>query len=258
MNFWKITKKDVRLLVRDKRALFVLVALPLTFITILGFSAGQLFSQKEKGKKYRLGVVNEDASKYSADLLAEVRKIEALDVSELSDLAEAREMLADGKIEVLAHIGPRYHELVDDLDLSDVVDTEAGKLAGKLRSLDIEVQAGAFLVNAAEIVETLVFSFAVKTVFPDVLKRTEQPLYNRLMVKIAKARQAARKQPREEPRNTEIAAGKSRADVVYQFLVPSYTVMFVFFIVNFMGHSLVTERDTGTLGRLLISPLTRS
>ena len=90
MNFWKITKKDVRLLLRDRRALFVLVALPLTFITILGFSAGQLFSQKEKGKKYRLGVVNEDSSKYSADLLAEVRKIEALEVSELVDLAEAQ------------------------------------------------------------------------------------------------------------------------------------------------------------------------
>jgi ABC-2 type transport system permease protein len=258
MNFWKITKKDVRLLLRDRRALFVLVALPLTFITILGFSAGQLFSQKEKGKKYRLGVVNEDSSKYSADLLAEVRKIEALEVTELVDMAEARTLLDDGKIEVLAHIGPRYQELVDDLDLSDVVETDTGKLAGKLRSLDIEVRAGAFLANAAEIVETLVFSFAVKTVFPDVLKRTEPPLYNRLMVKITKARQAAHERDAEQQPATVVSSGKTRADVVYQFLVPSYTVMFVFFIVNFMGHSLVTERDTGTLGRLLIAPLARS
>jgi ABC-2 type transport system permease protein len=258
MNFWKITKKDVRLLVRDKRALFVLVALPLTFITILGFSAGQLFSKKEKGRKYVLGVVNEDSSKYSADLLAEVRKIEALEINEMSDLTKARQSLEDGEIEVLAHIGPRYHELVDELELSDVVDTETGKLAGKLRSLDIDVQAGAFLASAAEIVETLVFSFAVKTVFPDVLQRTETPLYNRLSLKIAKARQAARERADEQEPVTVVSPSRTRADVVYQFLVPSYTVMFVFFIVNFMGHSLVTERDTGTLGRLLIAPLSRS
>ena len=33
-----------------------------------------------------------------------------------------------------------------------------------------------------------------------------------------------------------------------------YTVMFVFFIVNFMARSLVSERDTGTLARLLVAP----
>jgi ABC-2 type transport system permease protein len=258
MSFWKITKKDVRLLLRDRRALFVLIALPLTFITILGFSAGQLFSQKEKGKRYRLGVIDQSQSELSEKLLAEVRKIEALEVEELSDFEEAREMLADGKIEVLARIGPRYEELVQELDLADVFYTEEGKLHGNLRNLDIEVQAGAFLVNAAEIVEALVFSFAVKTVAPSVLQRTEKPLANRLMLKIAEAKRAAREQSEKESPITEVPPGKTRADVVTQFLVPSYTVMFVFFIVNFMAHSLVSERDTGTLARLLIAPLTRS
>lgn len=257
MNFWKITKKDVRLLLRDRRALFVLVALPLTFITILGISAGQLFSQKEKGKKYRLGVVDEDQSDMSERLLGEVRKIAALEIAEFSDINEARELLADGKIEVLAHIGPSYHERVQDLDLSDVVYSDEGKLAGKLRNLDIEVQAGAFLVNAAEIVEALVMSFAVKTIAPSVLERTEKGLHNKLMLKIAQAHRAAREREDEGPPAAELPAGKSRADVVYQFLVPSYTVMFVFFIVNFMAHSLVSERDTGTLTRLLISPVSR-
>ena len=48
MTFWKITKKDLRLLSRDRRTLFGLVALPLFFITILGISAGQLFTAKER------------------------------------------------------------------------------------------------------------------------------------------------------------------------------------------------------------------
>src|SRR6516165_8909907 len=116
MSFWKITKKDVRLLLRDRRALFVLIALPLTFITILGFTTGQLFSEKEKGKRYKLGVVDQSQSDLSFKLLAEVKSIEALDVDEISDFKQAREMLADGKIEVLARIGPRYEEIVQELD----------------------------------------------------------------------------------------------------------------------------------------------
>ena len=258
MSFWKITKKDVRLQLRDKRALFVLIALPLTFISILGLTTGQLFSEKEKGKKYRLGVVDQDQSKYSEKLLAEVRKIEALDMTEIDDLTAAREMLADGKIEVLAHIGPDYSKRIDELNLADVFYADKGKLGGKLKNLDIEVQAGAFLVNAAEIVETLVFAFAVRTVAPDVLAAEEPQLSRKLEGSILRARRAARDYGDEETAADDPPEGKSRADVVYQYLVPSYTVMFVFFIVNFMAHSIVTERDTGTLARLLVAPLTRS
>ncbi|MEN9554371.1 MAG: Inner rane transport permease YbhR, partial [Planctomycetota bacterium] len=47
----------------------------------------------------------------------------------------------------------------------------------------------------------------------------------------------------------------SAANRVYQFFIPSYTVLFVFFLVNIMGRSIIGERDTGTLRRLQISPI---
>ncbi|SRR5258708_7375478 len=81
MTFWKITKKDLRLLARDKRTLFGLVALPLFFITILGISAGQLFTAKEKAKRVRVGVVNEDTSSLSSNLIGDVLKLDALEVT---------------------------------------------------------------------------------------------------------------------------------------------------------------------------------
>jgi ABC-2 type transport system permease protein len=256
MNAWQITKKDIRLFVRDRRTLFVLVALPITFITILGLSAGQMFSAKEKSKKVRLGVVNEDTTQISEKLLDEVRKLEALEITEPPDRQAGTELLGDGKIEVLVFIGPRYHELVDELNLGDVFYTDRGKLAGRLRSLDIEVHAGAFLANAAEIVDALVFAFAVSTIAPKVLESTEPQLSKNLLGKI---RRLAVNLPDGEAAGAGAApAGKTRADVVYQFLVPSYTVMFVFYIVNFMAHSLIGERDSGTLGRLLIAPMSRA
>jgi ABC-2 type transport system permease protein len=255
MGAWQITDKDIRLLCRDRQTLFVLVALPLLFISILGLSAGQLFNEKAKTKKVRIGVVNDDTSELSQKLLAEVYKLEALELAELSDHGNAREMLNDGKIEVLVLIGPRYHELVEQLNLGDLFFADEGKLAGKLRSLDIEVQSGAFLANAAEIVQELVFAFAVRTISPDVLKASDSQLANKLYLK---AKREMREHKREQPAAAETVPVKSFGDIVYQFLVPSYTVMFVFFIVNFMAQSLISERNTGTLNRLLIAPITRS
>jgi len=255
MTFWKITKKDLRLLSRDKRTLFGLVALPLFFITILGISAGQLFTAKEKVKRVRVGVVNEDLSLLSIDLIGEVMKLDALEVVELADRSEARERLADGKVDVVAFIGPRYHELVKELDTADIVFAETGKLSGGLRSLDIEVQSGAFLASAAQVVEKLVFAFALRSIAPEVMRANDPKLAFKLFVK---AKQSAREREDNETQAAEPVITKSRSDVIYEYLVPSYTVMFVFFIVNLMARSLLGERESGTLTRLLIGPVTRT
>jgi ABC-2 type transport system permease protein len=255
MTFWKITKKDLRLLARDKRTLFGLVALPLFFITILGISAGQLFTAKEKAKRVRVGVVNEDTSSLSTDLIGEVLKLDALQVVEMADRPEAKEQLASGKVDVVAFIGPRYHELVKQLDTADIVFTATGKLSGGLRNLDIEVQSGAFLASAAQVVEQLVFAFALRSIAPEVMRANDPKLALRMFVK---AKRAARDREESEAPSAEPVVTKSRSDVIYEYLVPSYTVMFVFFIVNLMARSLLGERDTGTLTRLLIGPVTHS
>jgi ABC-2 type transport system permease protein len=255
MTAWKITKKDMLLLVRDRRTLLGLVLLPLLFITILGLSAGQFFTEKEKAKKMRVGVVNEDASPLADNLITEVVKLDALEVTNLPDREQAKEMLADGKIDVLAIIGPRYHHLVEQLDSGDLFFTESGKLSGHLRSLDIEVQSGAFLASAAEIVEQLVFAFAVRTIAPDVLRAHDPQLAAKFFLK---AKRRAHHHEEDESPAAGPVATKSRSDVIYEYLVPSYTVMFVFFIVQLMARSLIGERDSGTLNRLLSGPVTRT
>jgi ABC-type multidrug transport system permease subunit len=50
----------------------------------------------------------------------------------------------------------------------------------------------------------------------------------------------------------------NRGAVRYQILVPSYTVMFAFFLVLSVGWLFVAERKHGTLARLRAAPLTRA
>jgi ABC-type Na+ efflux pump permease subunit len=50
MPAWTLAKKELRLLVRDYRALVILVAMPLVFIVVLGISVGEGFGQKAEDK----------------------------------------------------------------------------------------------------------------------------------------------------------------------------------------------------------------
>jgi ABC-2 type transport system permease protein len=57
---------------------------------------------------------------------------------------------------------------------------------------------------------------------------------------------------------SESAGLVQRGAVRYQVLVPSYTVMFAFFLVLTLGWMFVAERRQGTLKRLLVAPLNKS
>lgn len=255
MNAWYVARKDLKLLVRDKRTLFVLIALPLVFIAILGMSTGQLFSMREKARRVRLGVVDEDQSELSGKLLTEVYKLEALQPQELPRRDDAKRRLVDGDIDVYVIIGPRYHDKVEELDVGDLFYSEQGKLEGDLQNLDIDVRAGSLLANAADVVRELVFAFALRTFAPDVLRKADPKVAQKLFFKARREKMARELEPPGD--SAEIKTTSGSQNFVYQILVPSYTVMFVFFIVNFMARSFIAERDMQTLDRLRIASITR-
>jgi len=255
MNAWQITRKDLKSLIRDRRTLFVLVALPLAFITILGLSTGQLFSQREKARKVRLGVVNEDQSELAGKLLTEVYKLEALETREFSGRSEAKGLLVDGDLDVFVVIGRHYHERVEELDVGDLFYPEQGQLAGDLENLDITVEAGTFFANAAEVVQELVFAFALRTFAPDVLRHSDPKLAEKLFFKAKRTARAA--EHGAAAGSDELPKAPRSANFVYQILVPSYTVMFVFFVINLMARSFIAERDMETLNRLRIADISR-
>jgi ABC-2 type transport system permease protein len=61
MKAWEITFKDLKLLARDRRAAFVLVAFPLIFIAMIGLSMGRLQERMEDPEKPADGIQTEQA-----------------------------------------------------------------------------------------------------------------------------------------------------------------------------------------------------
>lgn len=57
--------------------------------------------------------------------------------------------------------------------------------------------------------------------------------------------------------NNEVDGSDSNSPVrgVYRAIIPGFTVLFVFFLVNIMGRSFIQERELGTLQRIRIAPV---
>jgi ABC-2 type transport system permease protein len=83
-------------------------------------------------------------------------------------------------------------------------------------------------------------------------------VFVRQQIRLAEQR-AAKREAEEGPVEFQLTQLLEQQEaprgVLYSTLVPSYTVLFVFFLVNIMARSFIAERELGTLRRLRLAPI---
>ena len=249
MGAWEITIKDLRLILKDRGALYTLLALPVVFIAILGVSTGQLITTHDQANLVKIGVVDESGTDLSADVFRNLSTIGGLKVDKVKDRDEAQLRLQNGRSSVVVIFGKEFGDKIEDLELSDVFDSEHGKLKKGLSALDMEVESGAQFVGVAELVQFVVLSAVLRVVAPEVAKRSVvlRGIINRM------AERHAEELMNQTPEPAAPKTVKAGASIVYQTLVPAFMVMFAFFLVNIMASSFINERTLGTLRRLQAS-----
>jgi len=250
MGAWDITIKDIRLILKDRGALYTLLALPVVFIAILGVSTGQLITTRDEMKLVKVGVVDQCGTELSERVFRDLSSIGGLKVKKVQDRDEALLHLQDGRSSVIVILGKEFDQRVEDLDLGDVFDSEHGKLTKGVASLDMQVESGAAFVGVAELVEYVVLSAVLRVVAPEVARRN--PIMARMIDRMLERNQeaavsdAAAKSPKLE-------GVQSGSSIIYQTLVPAFIVMFAYFLLNIMASSFINERHLGTLRRMQIS-----
>lgn len=257
MRAWYIAQKDLYVLGRDRRTLTILLALPLVFITILGASTGELLGWRNENQMLKIAIVNEDGGEMAAELVRTLqdKHRDGLDVSIAKDRPEAQRMVEDRGYLAAVMIGGDFTNRVEDLSLGDILDTRKGKLHGGLKSLNVDLEYSPNYANTGLIIGDLVFAHTLRTLVPHVAAK------NRLaaqMMERARASTTDEETPAPPPHtdpDTISARNKPKSAYVYQMLVPAYTVMFVFFLVNIMAGSFLHERMLGTLRRLQLTPI---
>lgn len=289
MNVWNIAAKDLLLLVRDRRALVVLVALPLVFIAIIGMSTGKMMGWKNRNEQLRLAVVNQVAPGETADpdpemeadedaetepaeentdlalrrlsrdelapeIIKRLGNHKGMQVTVVADLAAARALVNQEKYTATVLFGPQFPDRVDDLKEGDVLDPEGSGLESDLGIIDLQMESPEPITNAGALARLLVHKEVYSVVVQYVLKKDARRA--RDMEHTIRVRRRARELRGETaPRKEAIDWSGTFGSAVYQKVVPSYTVMFAFFLVTLMSRSFLTERELGTYRRLKTTPV---
>jgi len=285
----QITLKDLRLLARDRRAAMVLLALPMIFITIIGMSTGQIMNMKEGGDEVSIAVVDlTGAASPSADSnsgaapsapeteadtpageeasSAELRRRNAVrdirqtiaahehfQLIDVSTHERALEELDRNRVSLVMVFGPEFPTRLAALELSDILSLGTGRLAAGPSSLDLAFETRPSMAKIGELTAGVAYSDVLRTIAPIVAGDSDN-VFVRNAVRLAERR--ARENPPPEYKLITVREQQHRrTSVVYESLVPSYTVLFVFFLVNIMARSFIAERELGTLRRLKLAPI---
>lgn len=260
MGWWHLTWKDLRLQMRDRRSLAVLLILPLIFISIIGLSTGKLLGWRASNQVIQVAWVDRDGGELAKRLQTKLAEKGDVEVIAYADSAAAKRDVFSGKATLSLTIGPEFQKRIDDLELRDFFTRKLGKgrLAGGLKSLDVDVETKSSWSWVAKLVTNNLYSMTMDEVFPTVARRHN---LGRVLINNMEAA-AEEDEANETPAATTtsvqatVEEGRSARATIYDRLVPGFTVMFTFFLVNVMARSFIAERDIGTLRRLRIAPIT--
>lgn len=256
---WNITWKDLRLLARDRRALIMLLLLPLMFIAILGMSTGQFLTKDKEPRQLRIATVDEGRSEPSQDLVKALSQHEGIRILEEKDVPAAKILLEKNEASVLLIIPDSYEAKVDELRMGDILDSANGQLAEGPIALGLTFEFRS-AIGESGLVKWLVFSDALRTIAPVVSQKNaiaRRWIRNREEASEDDSNEGASENAEKALVNAPAASvvPDDTAEKVYLILVPGFTVMFVFFLINIMARSFIAERDQGTLRRLRLAPV---
>ncbi|MBI2876029.1 MAG: ABC transporter permease [Candidatus Tectomicrobia bacterium] len=257
-----LAQKDLKLLLRDPRALITLFLNPLIFIVIMSLALAPAYRSLTSSAIHLL-VADCDRGEGAREILQALKGIKGLRVEEIPGLGtrEAEGVLmrrieeGKGMAALLIPSGfsarlSRHQEVALPLFLEPtqplVPEVAEGIVEGVAQGLSVEVRLGEWL---GETLSLFVFDL-------EGLSREKTGKAWKEMAQEEKRKARAHPLIKVQGRVVGKAPVGERPDI-YSQNVPGYTTMFVFFLVSFVAISLLAERQEGTLRRLLSAPVGR-
>ena len=235
----------------------ILVAMPMVIIAIVGSSTGRLRANREQSRQgLTIEVADFDQSETArrlAGFLASydnvmVRPAEISNPDDTMMLNELEINRPTDNIDMRLIIQPGFESRIRELSTTLLTSPDESTRKDGLAAVNLT------LISNETATDPMMEGLG-KTLVKLSLQNAILPV---LALKVPSFRGAARDSVIPEAWEESEAAKAAPTDTgnrVYQFFIPSYTVLFVFFLVNIMGRSFLGERDTGTLRRLRIAPV---
>jgi ABC-2 type transport system permease protein len=252
MKSLAIALKDTKILIRDRSALLVMLAMPLTIIAILGMALGGLWSGEAAINKFDVAVVDYDHGNVSKvfidNILGSKDMKKILNVTGPTE-AKARASVANGDLAAAIIIPKGFSDTVnrgEDASIEVLADPGQEIRAGVVRSVTeaFATHASSVLISVKSSVETLVGRGAVPP------------------AKIGALSASLAAQAQKELHDPQISVAKKSAKEeksvnALQYYSAGMGVMFILFGSMFGAFSLLEERRQITLARMLAAPASK-
>ncbi len=250
MSTWYITLKDLLLLTYDKQAVVLLLVLPLVLISIIGMSTGQFLTTDDDVERIKLVIVDESKDATSKSFIADLTKRPELLISTSDSKSKAISTLRRGDAMQVMVIGTKFAENIDAVRMHEVFNMmyEKHPING-LAALDVNVVTKPNTGVAGELLEAALFALTVKFMMPIAARK------NAVARKWVRSPEEELAVDKASNAQASKVGSKPTANMTVQWVVPGFTVMFAFFLINVMARSFMIERDQGTLRRLLLAPV---
>lgn len=251
--------KDLQVIFRDRGALIVIIGLPMVFAMLNG-SVNQQMMKSGEGLVFPVAVLNEDTGAFGSQVVSILDSIDILDLHPAESRAAAEADVRESKVlaaiflpadltgRVNAHQPTEVEVMIDPTQagvaaaipgiLNEVVSPiiVQGEVAFAIRSL-LQESPGYAALSEAERGAVAAQSMAAE--MAQVQKMSADPWI------------------RVETRTSDSGDLVTLPDNMFALMVPSFTVMFAFFVVGMMAAELLKEKREGSLRRLMAAPIPR-
>jgi len=260
-NIMVVAWKELQIIVKDRGSLAILFVLPLVISSLYGgMNLSFSTEEAEAGILVDIGLVSADQGTYGAQVVDALDEISVLRVEKIDTVADAEDRVRAGQVaaavvlpaglsdQIVAYEPVTVEVIVDPAE-PEAASIVTGIMNRVVDELTIwgEVQHGVRTV--------LDESGVLEGAGEEAQRATEAQSLGIIMTTLYEMRRSpAASVVSETMQGTETASG---IRMYFALLFPGITVMFVFFAVGMSGASLLVERDSGTLRRLVAAPISR-
>lgn len=254
MKCFTIAWKDLNLRLKDRKGFLMMILMPLILTAILGAALSGVMGGDEKLPITTVGVVLQDKDELAKTFVEEVLKSkdmnEFIKVRSVSSEEKAKQLLKEEKMDAAIVIPVKWNEHLKD---------------GRLKELTLLTDPGKSL--QASIVESITTSFIDKVVTLAVsskvvmeqLAASTPAMTGKLDMGQAATEIAGKLQVQKktwESTVSETPIGK-RPVSSSQYYAAAMAAMFLLYNITIGAKSLLNERETETLARLMSTPTSR-
>ena len=254
-----IAWKELQILFRDKGALAILFLLPLIVASAMG--GANLASQRSGGGiLVKVCLVNEDTGAFGQNVAAAVEALPVLETTRYDSPAAAESVVAKGEATAAIIIPDDFSERINaytPTSVQVIVDPGQPDAAG--------IVSGIMNQAVAEVGIWGEISYGIRTVLsesgqlagagPEALQAIQAQSLGAIMSTLDEVRRSPAISVISE--SDDEATVRGGIENFFAYLFPGLIVMFIFFGVTGSASSLLQERESGTMRRLLAAPIPR-